>query len=76
MRPLENFYYYDPKSGKCVNFPYTGACGNPNFENGYNNIFSSYDDCMEGWQAQGVTSTDDVVDYNVLEKMPGKFRMI
>ena len=67
MRPQENFYYYDSESGNCINFPYTGACNIQNLKNGYANVFSSYDECMRSWQMPGVASTDDVLDYNIVE---------
>ena len=45
MRPQENFFQYNPSSKRCENFPYTGACRNTNQNNGYKNVFASYDEC-------------------------------
>ena len=46
MQPQENFYYYEPSTRQCINFPYTGACRSINSAYGYDNVFYSYKDCM------------------------------
>ena len=46
MRPQENFFRYQPSTGRCVNFPYTGACRSVNQVSEYENVFSSYDECV------------------------------
>ena len=66
MRPQENFYYYDPATCQCINFPYTGACRSQNDAMyGYSNVFSSYGECTMSSPLQ-----DCVLDYNFPDYAP------
>ena len=68
MRPQEDFYYYEPSTSQCLNFPYTGACRTNNAANRYQNVFPSYDECiLSSTQPQG--QHPHIIDYN----FPGNF---
>ena len=67
MRPEEDYFYYDTSQSKCINFPYTGACGG----NSYDNAFPSYNDCMDNsWDQSQYNFYPDVDDVQAVTHRP------